>query len=75
MYLKALAIEASDLSCHGASGTLAAARSAQASEDALLDLAAELLIRRGAFSDVDAASLACRVRKAQALNRWRGQAA
>ena len=74
MFLKALAIDPSDIVCTTLPTALSTARSRQASDDALLDLAAELLVRRGGLTDREATDLTARVRKTQALNRWRSRA-
>jgi hypothetical protein len=71
MYLKALTIDPSDVVCSRQPSAMAEARSVLAADDALLDLAAELLVRRGGLTDLEATDLAARVRKVQALNRWR----
>ncbi|MDX2143376.1 MAG: hypothetical protein SFV19_08480 [Rhodospirillaceae bacterium] len=72
MYLKALALDAADLACSASVRALAAVRVDQAQDDPLMDLAAELLIARADLTADDLADLAARVRKAQALRRWRG---
>jgi hypothetical protein len=72
MYLKALNLDAADLAFSAPARPLASVRSRQAQDDPLMDLAAELLIKRGPLSDPDLAALAARVRKSQALARWRG---
>jgi hypothetical protein len=72
MYLKALNLDAADLTCGAPARALALSRVHQAQDDPIMDLAAELLIQRGPLSDGDIAALAERVRKTQALARWRG---
>lgn len=73
MYLKALNIDDADLTCSAPPVALATARATQAGDDALLDLAAALLIRRGPLADSTVVDLAARVRRTHALMRWRGQ--
>jgi|GEM_PF-4248702 len=71
MYLKALTIDPADVVCRTQPSALAVARAGQAADDALMDLAVELLVRRGGLSERDLGELSARVRKTQALNRWR----
>lgn len=50
----------------------AANHTIRAAEDPYLDLAVELMVKRGPLVDADAAELVCRVRRARAVANWRG---